>query len=207
MTKKTRLRVARTAAGAVIAVGASLTAAGAAQAADIGADVAGVEIGVRPTAEPGHEDPGGDGDPCSPLDPRCEPPEPSATPPHPSVPPTGPARPSEPPTTPEAPPSPPAKPSATPTKAPTRSADPGDSGDSGSGVGQIGVSGGSGGTTDRTDTDSVGNQPVEQGRGKDELAETGAGGTAFLLVGAATMVAGGIGFRVLPRLTRKRTAV
>ncbi|MFF7341211.1 LPXTG cell wall anchor domain-containing protein [Streptomyces sp. NPDC008163] len=206
MTKKTRLRVARTAAGAVIVAGASLTAAGAAQAAGIGVDAAGVETGVRPTAEPGAEDPGDDGDPCSPLDPRCEPPEPSATPPHHSAPPTGPARPSEPPTTPQSPPPTPAKPSATPTQTPTRSADPG-KGPSGrgGGVGQIGVSGG-GGSTDNTDTDSVGSQPVEQGRGKDELAETGAGETAFLLAGAATMIAGGVGFRVLPRLVRSRTA-
>ncbi|MFE3471795.1 hypothetical protein ACFXOI_09035, partial [Streptomyces bacillaris] len=38
MTKKTRVRVARIAAGAVIAAGASLTAAGAAQALEIGVD-------------------------------------------------------------------------------------------------------------------------------------------------------------------------
>src|SRR5437879_816550 len=36
MTKKTRIRIARVAAGAVIAAGASLTAAGAASALDIG---------------------------------------------------------------------------------------------------------------------------------------------------------------------------
>ncbi|MET7646442.1 LPXTG cell wall anchor domain-containing protein, partial [Streptomyces sp. NPDC005426] len=59
---------------------------------------------------------------------------------------------------------------------------------------------------DNTDTDSVGNQPVEQGKGKDELAETGAAETTFLLVGAATMIAGGIGFRFLPRLVNGRTA-
>ncbi|MBK3593136.1 LPXTG cell wall anchor domain-containing protein [Streptomyces sp. SID3915] len=41
---------------------------------------------------------------------------------------------------------------------------------------------------------------MEQGKGKDELAETGAAETTFLLVGAATMIAGGIGFRMLPRL-------
>ena len=58
---------------------------------------------------------------------------------------------------------------------------------------------------DNTDTDSVGNQPVEQGKGKDELAETGAAETTFLLVGAATMIAGGIGFRILPRLVNGRT--
>ncbi|MGZ2361785.1 hypothetical protein LRE75_34800 [Streptomyces sp. 372A] len=213
MTKKTRIRVARTAAGAVIAVGASLAATGAAQAVGIGVEVAGVEIGVRTAAGPGDEDPGEDGDPCSPLDPRCEPPEPPATPPHPSGPPTGPADPSEPPTDPDdppagptAPPSKPAKPSAKPTQDPAGSTGPGDgtggTGDNGGGVGQIGVSGGGG----NTDTDSVGNQPVEQGRGKDELAETGAGQTAFLLTGAVTMIAGGIGFRVLSRRTGSRTA-
>ncbi|MET8402516.1 LPXTG cell wall anchor domain-containing protein, partial [Streptomyces sp900116325] len=58
---------------------------------------------------------------------------------------------------------------------------------------------------DNTDTDSVGNQPVEQGKGKDELAETGAAETMFLLIGAATMIAGGIGFRILPRLVNGRT--
>ncbi|SCD36494.1 hypothetical protein GA0115253_1001518, partial [Streptomyces sp. Termitarium-T10T-6] len=54
--------------------------------------------------------------------------------------------------------------------------------------------------TDNTDTDSVGNKPVEQSKGKEELAETGAAETTFLVIGAATMIAGGIGFRVLPRL-------
>ncbi|MFI6061553.1 LPXTG cell wall anchor domain-containing protein, partial [Streptomyces sp. NPDC051286] len=58
---------------------------------------------------------------------------------------------------------------------------------------------------DNTTPDSVGNQPVEQGKGKDELAETGAAETTFLLVGAATMIAGGIGFRILPRLVNGRT--
>ncbi|MET9106255.1 LPXTG cell wall anchor domain-containing protein [Streptomyces zhihengii] len=51
-----------------------------------------------------------------------------------------------------------------------------------------------------TDTDSAGSQPVEQGEAKEELAETGAAETTFLLLGAATMIAGGIGFRMLPRL-------
>ncbi|MEZ3178385.1 LPXTG cell wall anchor domain-containing protein, partial [Streptomyces pimonensis] len=44
-----------------------------------------------------------------------------------------------------------------------------------------------------------------QGNGK-ELAETGAAETTFLLIGAATMIAGGIGFRVLPRLAAGRGA-
>ncbi|MGW7369421.1 LPXTG cell wall anchor domain-containing protein, partial [Streptomyces sp. NPDC054841] len=53
---------------------------------------------------------------------------------------------------------------------------------------------------DNTDTDNAGSKPVEQGKAKEELAETGAAETTFLLVGAATMIAGGIGFRMLPRL-------
>ncbi|MFV5996695.1 LPXTG cell wall anchor domain-containing protein, partial [Streptomyces sp. NPDC056231] len=84
----------------------------------------------------------------------------------------------------------------------------------GNGNGGNGTGGDGGGCTvdldgtvcaDNTDTDSVGNQPVEQGKGKDELAETGAAETTFLLVGAATMIAGGIGFRILPRLVNGRT--
>ncbi|MFG3395271.1 hypothetical protein ACGF3L_18785, partial [Streptomyces parvus] len=53
MTKKTRVRVARIAAGAVIAAGASLTAAGAAQALEFGDDtgVAGLEVQVGPEEE------------------------------------------------------------------------------------------------------------------------------------------------------------
>jgi LPXTG-motif cell wall-anchored protein len=43
-----------------------------------------------------------------------------------------------------------------------------------------------------------------QGGDDGELAETGAGQTMFLLVGAATMIAGGIGFRFLPRLVSGR---
>ncbi|MEW2067095.1 LPXTG cell wall anchor domain-containing protein [Streptomyces sp. NPDC007346] len=53
---------------------------------------------------------------------------------------------------------------------------------------------------DNTGPNSVGNQPVEQSKGKEELAETGAAETTFLVIGAATMIAGGIGFRILPRL-------
>ncbi|MFI8963690.1 LPXTG cell wall anchor domain-containing protein [Streptomyces sp. NPDC053493] len=49
-------------------------------------------------------------------------------------------------------------------------------------------------------TNNAGSQPVEQGKAKEELAETGAAETSFLIIGAATMIAGGIGFRFLPRL-------
>ncbi|MFE0700416.1 LPXTG cell wall anchor domain-containing protein [Streptomyces sp. NPDC058872] len=51
-----------------------------------------------------------------------------------------------------------------------------------------------------TKTDQAGSQPVQQGEAKEELAETGAAETSFLVIGAATMIAGGIGFRMLPRL-------
>ncbi|MGW2849577.1 hypothetical protein ACWC5G_33065, partial [Streptomyces sp. NPDC001274] len=64
MTKKTRVRVARIAAGAVIAAGASLTAAGVASA--VGVNVAGLSAKAEVTG--GGED--GDGE-CSPIDPRC----------------------------------------------------------------------------------------------------------------------------------------
>ncbi|MGW7587798.1 hypothetical protein ACWGK9_01665, partial [Streptomyces rubiginosohelvolus] len=62
MTKKTRVRVARIAAGAVIAAGASLTAAGAAQALEIGVDtgVADVQVQTGPLdGDPGGVDSGG----------------------------------------------------------------------------------------------------------------------------------------------------
>ncbi|MGA5558247.1 hypothetical protein ACPCSA_27770, partial [Streptomyces lavendulocolor] len=64
MTKMTRVRVARIAAGAVIAAGASLTAAGAASAVGIDVEVAG--IGVRAEANEGGLEAGlgiNDGDP------------------------------------------------------------------------------------------------------------------------------------------------
>ena len=56
---------------------------------------------------------------------------------------------------------------------------------------------------DNTGTDNVGSKPVEQGKAKEQLAETGASDTAFLLVGAATMIAGGVGFRFVPRLVNR----
>ncbi|MEU3401556.1 LPXTG cell wall anchor domain-containing protein [Streptomyces filamentosus] len=59
---------------------------------------------------------------------------------------------------------------------------------------------GSTGSNNNTDTQQAGSQPVQQGEAKEELAETGAAETSFLIIGAATMIAGGIGFRFLPRL-------
>jgi LPXTG-motif cell wall-anchored protein len=54
-------------------------------------------------------------------------------------------------------------------------------------------------------TDNQNTEPVAQGATKSELAETGAGETMFLLIGAATMIAGGVGFRLMPRLMTRRT--
>jgi hypothetical protein len=59
-----------------------------------------------------------------------------------------------------------------------------------------------------TQPDSSGSQPVEQQpqAPKDELADTGAAETTYLLVGAATMIAGGVAFRVMPRMMNRRTS-
>ncbi|WP_046503718.1 LPXTG cell wall anchor domain-containing protein [Streptomyces odonnellii] len=214
MTKKTRIRVARVAAGAVIAAGASLTIAGAAQAAGIGVDVAGVSVDVgltgigddptdTPTVPP-TEIP----DPPTEEPPTEEPPteEPPTEEPPTEEPPTEEPPTEEPPT--EEPPTeeptgdPTEEPSGTPTK-------PGEGGATGGNGGGSGDDEGAGTCTvdldgaecvDNTDTDSAGSQPVQQGSAKEELAETGAAETSFLLIGAATMIAGGIGFRMLPRL-------
>ncbi|MFE2988221.1 LPXTG cell wall anchor domain-containing protein [Streptomyces sp. NPDC059262] len=204
MTKKTRIRVARIAAGAVIAAGASLTAAGAASALDIGVNLPGVganvhagDDGVGAGVAIGDEDP----NPPTQEPPTDEPPT--------DEPPT-----EEPPTV--EPPTDPTEEPTEPTEDPTT---PGNGG--GNGGGHHGGGGGNhGGGNGNTDPDG-GNNPVEQGQGKDslqdtgsvpaaqpaqngksggELAETGAAETTFLLIGAATMIAGGIGFRLLPRL-------
>ena len=49
-------------------------------------------------------------------------------------------------------------------------------------------------------------QQVGQQAPAEELAETGATEVAFLLVGAATMIAGGVAFRMMPRIVARRTA-
>jgi hypothetical protein len=46
-------------------------------------------------------------------------------------------------------------------------------------------------------------QPVAQGKTTSQLAETGSNGTTFMLIGAATLIAGGVGFRLTPRLARR----
>lgn len=188
MTKKTRIRVARIAAGVVIAAGASLTAAGVASAGD---------LNVSATAEP---------DPTLsqtgiPTVPASTPPE--STPPAPTS-----SAPSEPAPTTSAPSDEPTDPTEEPTEPGEPTDDPTDDPTDGSGTG---------GNNSNPDG---GAKPVEQGKGSSgltdtgsdasaqgdsgELAETGAVETTFLLVGAATMIVGGIGFRVLPRLMNGR---
>ena len=63
MTKKTRIRVARIAAGAIIAAGASLTAAGAASALDLGVTVDGNGVSADVNLD----------DPTTPSTPTVEP--------------------------------------------------------------------------------------------------------------------------------------
>ena len=191
MTKKTRIRVARIAAGAVIAAGASLSAAGAASALDlnIGVTVAdepdpGCDIAVDPECEgeggenPGGENPGGEnpgGENPGGENPGGETPggeNPGGE-----------------------------DPVEEPTENPTT---PGDDNDSGTKPdGGNGASPQDEGSSALTDTGDDAPATSAQGNGK-ELAETGATETTFLLIGAATMIAGGIGFRVLPRLANGR---
>ncbi|MET7934636.1 hypothetical protein [Streptomyces sp. NPDC005322] len=236
MTKKTRLRVARIAAGAVIAAGASLTAAGAASAVGIDVGVAGVNVsanadeeGLKAGVSVGKPDPTDDPTsiPNEPTDPPTDPTDPTDPPTIPTDPPT---IPTDPPTIPTDPPTgdptdpptdeptdpPTGDPTDPPTDEPTgqptdgSTTAPGDNGDDDNGSG-----GGNDHTCtmdvsstncddDNTGTDNVGSKPVQQGKPKEQLAETGAGDqTAFLLVGAATMIAGGIGFRFVPRLVNR----
>ncbi|MFE3073239.1 LPXTG cell wall anchor domain-containing protein [Streptomyces sp. NPDC059247] len=234
MTKQMRVRIARIAAGAVIAAGASLTAAGAAQAVGIFSEGetptptdtcmpggAGCETTPPPTTEPPTTPPPTTEPPTTPP-PTTEPPttpppttEPPTTPPPTTEPPT------EPPTTPptEPPTEPPTTPPTTNPPVTTPPTEPGPGETTEPGPGSTGTpttpdDGGEPGTctvdldgaecvdggNSNVDTDGAGSQPVQQGQAKEELAETGAAETSFLVIGAATMIAGGIGFRMLPRL-------
>ncbi|MFE1589672.1 hypothetical protein ACFW6Q_28805 [Streptomyces sp. NPDC058737] len=228
MTKKTRIRVARIAAGAVIAAGASLTAAGAASALEIniGVSTGGEEpgddcgiVGTDPdcnTEEPGGgntEEPGG-GNTEEPGGGNTEEPGGGNT----------------------------EEPGGGNTEEPGggNTEEPGGGNTEQPGGGNTEQPGGgnteqpgggdngngNGGGGDNTSPDGGGNDNVTQDQGSSaltdtgeqapassnnaaqgdgkELAETGAAETTFLLVGAATMIAGGIGFRFLPRLMNGR---
>ncbi|MGW3422164.1 LPXTG cell wall anchor domain-containing protein [Streptomyces phaeochromogenes] len=203
MTKKTRIRIARIAAGAVIAAGASLTAAGAASALDVGVEVGGLNVGASADKD-GVEVGIGVEDPTTPAPTPTDPTgDPTVIP---TDPPTEEPPTEEPPT--EEPTEEPTEPTEDPTDEPT------------DGPSDPGNGGGTGGND--TDPDG-GSKPVEQGAGKEsltdtgsdtsaqgtggELAETGAAeNITYLLIGAATMIAGGIGFRMLPRLMNGRGA-
>ncbi|MER7402247.1 hypothetical protein ABT373_07040 [Streptomyces sp. NPDC000070] len=208
MTKKTRIRVARIAAGAVIAAGASLTAAGAASAAETDDCLLGILCADEsPVPTPPPTDVPTD----IPTDVPTDLPTDLPTDPPPTAEPTDePTEPTEEPT----------EPTEDPTAQPT---DPGNGngngGGNGGGNGNGGNNGGGGniadpdggtapqqeGSSSLTDTgaDATPAAPQAQGNGQ-ELAETGAAQTTFLVIGAATMIAGGIGFRVLPRLVGGR---
>ncbi|MBX9398108.1 hypothetical protein K4749_32100 [Streptomyces sp. TRM72054] len=193
MTNKTRIRVARIAAGTVIAAGASLTVAGVASADET--------------------------DDCSVLD-LCVSPSPTSTETTPTVQPTATETvPSTPPETiiptgnPTTPTGNPTVPTLQPTESDNPTVDPSESSDDnttapGAGGGDnTDTDGGSGPSTQEEGSSSLTDTGTEipaadtsaQGGG-DELAETGAAQTAFLLIGAATMIAGGVAFRVLPRM-------
>ncbi|GGP58689.1 hypothetical protein ACWDY7_10220 [Streptomyces calvus] len=216
MTKKTRIRVARIAAGAVIAAGASLTAAGAASALDIGVSAEASEdgLGLGVGLGLGDEDPGcdvGTGPECPEEPPTEEPPteEPPTEEPPTEEPPTE-EPPTEEPPTEEPPTEEPTEPEE-PSEEPSETA-PGNGNGNGGGNGggnaadpDGGASTQEQGSSSLTDTGEEAPATSAQGNGK-ELAETGAAETTFLVIGAATMIAGGIGFRVLPRLMTGRGA-
>lgn len=216
MTKKTRLRAARIAAAAVFAAGASLTAAGAAQAVGLGVEVGvgkdGLKVGAVAgpsgteggTAATGSTTEGTTGDTTQGTTGDTT----EGT--------TGDTTQGTTGDTTEG------------TTGDTTAGGTGSTGGSTGGSGDDGgtegqATGGSGGSTgdtgtcvldqdnvkceDGTGPDQAGPpQQVGQQTPREELAETGASETAFLLVGAATMIAGGVAFRLMPRLVSRRTA-
>ncbi|MFF5917843.1 LPXTG cell wall anchor domain-containing protein [Streptomyces flavochromogenes] len=230
MTKQMRIRIARIAAGAVIAAGASLTAAGAAQA--VGAfgendptptptcipGTAGCQETTPPETTPPVTTPPETTPPVT-TPPVTTPPvttPPVTTPPETTPPVTTPPVTTPPETTPPVttPPVETTEPGTgeTTEPGPVETTEPGPVETTGPADG--GTDNGDAGTctvdldgaecvdsgNSNTDTNNAGSQPVQQGQAKEELAETGAAETSFLIIGAATMIAGGIGFRMLPRL-------
>ncbi|MEU1081091.1 LPXTG cell wall anchor domain-containing protein [Streptomyces sp. NPDC005908] len=195
MTKKTRIRVARIAAGAVIAAGASLTAAGAASALEIGVSAEANDAGLGIGLNAGDDDPEPGGDEPT-TTPPTELPTEEPTTEEPTEEPTT-EEPTEEPSIPTEPTEPTEDPTEDPTEAPSESAPGGGLDPDG------GASPQEEGSSSLTDTGEEVPAASAQGSGK-ELAETGAAETTFLVIGAATMIAGGIGFRVLPRLMTGR---
>ncbi|WP_406727294.1 hypothetical protein WJ438_25405 [Streptomyces sp. GD-15H] len=205
MTKKTRIRVARIAAGAVIAAGASLTAAGAASALDLtgnaGVSEEGVNLGISANLD--DEDPAEPTIPTEPDPVVPDPVVPDPVVPDPVVPdPVVPDPVVPDPVVPDPVVPDPVEPD--PVEDPTTDpSTPGNGGGNGGGN-AADPAGGSGPSTQEQGSSALtdtGEAPatLAQGNGQ-ELAETGAAEMTFLVIGAATMIAGGIGFRVLPRL-------
>ncbi|WAX79744.1 hypothetical protein [Streptomyces sp. KMM 9044] len=183
MTKKTRIRVARIAAGAVVAAGASLMVTGVAQADED--PICDIVVTPDCEGEPGEGEPSegepGEGEPSEGEPGEGEPSEGE---------PGGeePVEPNE------------------PTEVPTT---PGGDGKGDGGGNAADPAGGSGASTQEEGSSALtetGDEPAPsaQGSGK-ELAETGAAEMTFLMIGAATMIAGGVGFRVLPRFVGNRS--
>ncbi|MFI0720108.1 hypothetical protein [Streptomyces sp. NPDC021224] len=226
--RNTRVRVARIAAAVVVAGGASLTAVGAAQAVspnhtvvkaldgegDTDGTISGASQGGTgtPTEEPPTSAPPTEEPPTS-APPTEEPPT--------SAPPT-----EEPPTS--APPTEEPPTSAPPSTGTTEGNQNGgnQNGGNANGGNQNGgnqnggnANGGNTGTdgnnntctltgesvdcgNNNTSTDNT--APVPQGNTTSQLAETGSSGTTFMLLGAATLIAGGVGFTLTPRLAGRR---
>jgi hypothetical protein len=224
--RKNRARVAQIAAGAVFVLGASLTAVGTAQAAgaddhsgpsqgcgllcgsgddgkgDLGVKAgvkAGVDVGVGVGVGSGADKGAGGSDqgsqPPSLLGGSSQSPSQSPSP---------------------APPQ--ALPQALPQTLPQSSGSAGtpaggssktgssSGGDSGSActLGRDSVN--CGGNSNTSTDNNTAPQEISQGQAKQQLAVTGSSGTEFLLIGAATMIAGGVAFRLMPRLANRRTA-
>jgi hypothetical protein len=203
--RKNRARVARIAAGSVFVLGASLTAVGTAQAA--GADDhsgssqgtcvlilcgsgngggLGIKAGVGVGVGNGAGGSGQDSQPPSLLGGSSQSPSqnPSPTPPQ-----------------------------ALPQGGGSAGAPAGGSSKTGSGSGGSGStctlgqdSVHCGGNSNTSTDNNTAPQEISQGQAKQQLAETGSSGTEFLLIGAATMIAGGVAFRLMPRLANRRTA-
>ncbi|MGW6297072.1 hypothetical protein [Streptomyces sp. NPDC055058] len=209
MTKKTRVRVARIAAGAVVAAGASLMVAGVAQADPILPDPSCGIIGTDPDCEDdgGGENPDNPGEPGNGGENPDNPGEPGNGGENPGEPGNGGENPEEPGNggeNPEEPGNGGEDPVEEPTEKPTTpGGDKGGDDDAGTTpAGGNGPAAQEQGSSALTDT---GDAPATSAQGSgDELAETGAAETTFLVIGAATMIAGGIGFRVLPRLMTGR---
>lgn len=208
--KKMRLRVARIAASVVIAAGASLTAAGAAQAVGIGIDLGPVNVqanvhvpgestppagGDETTPGGGDETTPGGGDETTPPGDETTPPGDETTPPGDETTPPGDET------------TPPGH-ETTPPGHETTSPGTNPSDHSSDNAGTCTIEGDNVNCDDNnTGTDNAGSPQQVTGQApKEELAETGSSETVLLIIGAATMIAGGVAFRFMPNLVNRNGA-